>query len=172
MSVDDTLLRAVRHNTWANLELLAFCATLSAAQLAWTAPGTYGTLHRTLHHIVGAEHGYLFGLTGALPPIEVEGRGKPMMGDWAAPIAELIERESSNGERIERALGAGFDATRMIKRPRGNEAVASIIAVQFIHHGTDHRSHVGTILGANGVEPPSLDVWAYGRTTGEVTPVP
>lgn len=172
MSTDDTLLRAVRHNTWANLELLAFCAKLSPEQLAWTAPGTFGTLHRTLHHIVGAEHGYLFAFTGELPPIEVEGRGKPMTGEWSATINELIERERSNAERIERVLDAGFDPARMIRRPRGNAAAAAIIAAQFIHHGSDHRAHIGTILGANGVEPPSLDVWAYGRTTGEVTPQP
>lgn len=169
---DQTLVRAVRHNIWANLELLAFCAKLAPGQLEWTAPGTYGTLHRTLHHIVGSEHGYLHALTGELPPIELEGRGKSMAGDWAAPIDELIERERSNGERIERVLGAGFEPGRMIRRPRGNEAAAAIIAAQFIHHGTDHRAHVGTILGANGMEPPSLDVWSYGRSIGEVTPPP
>lgn len=172
MSADDTLLHAVRHNTWANLELLAFCAKLSAEQLAWTSAGTYGTLHRTLHHTIGAEHGYLFGLTGELPPIEVEGRGKSMAGDWVAPIDELIERARSNGERLERVLAAGFDPARRIKRPSGAIAAAGIIAAQYLHHGSDHRAHVGTILGANGVEGPDLDVWTYGRTIGEVIPPP
>ena len=167
--IDQTLLRAVRHNIWANLELLAFCAKLPAEQLAWTTAGTYGTLHRTLHHIVGAEHGYLYALTGERPPIETERGGRAMTSDWQAPIDELIARARSNGERIERVLDAGFDPARMIRRPRGNEAAAAIIAAQFIHHGSDHRAHIGTILGANGVEPPSLDVWAYGHSTGEVT---
>jgi len=172
MSPDDTLLRAVRHNTWANLELLEFCSRLPAEQLEWTTPGTFGTLHRTLHHTVGAEHGYLLALTGELPPIEAEGRGKPMTGDWTAPLDELGERARSNGERMERVLGSEFDPARRITRPSGAVAEARIIAAQYIHHGSDHRAHVGTILGAHGVEAPSLDVWAYGRSVGEVIPPP
>jgi len=39
---DETLLRAVRHNVWANLEFLTFCERLSVEQLAWTASGTSG----------------------------------------------------------------------------------------------------------------------------------
>ena len=172
---DETLLRLVRHNTWANLRLLEFCAALPPEQLEWTAPGTFGTLHRTFHHIVGAEHGYLLALTGELPPIEVEGRGKPMRGDWAAPLPELIERATSNGERMERYLSSGADPLRAITR-RDEKAVAAIIAAQYIHHGSDHRAHAGTILGAHGVELPldegenSLDLWGYGMTIGEVGP--
>ncbi len=169
---DRILLTAVRHNTWANLELLAFCARLTAEQLAWTSPGTYGTLHSTLHHIVGAEHGYLFGLTGLRPPIETERGGRAMTPDWQAPIAELSERARSNGERMAAALASDLDAARMIKRPSGAIAAAAVIATQYLHHGSDHRAHVGTILGANGMAGPNLDVWAYGRTSGEVIPPP
>jgi uncharacterized damage-inducible protein DinB len=172
MSADDTLLRAVRHNTWANLELLAFCSGQPAEQLEWTVPGTYGNVHRTLHHIVGAEHGYLHALTGELPPIEAEGRGKPMRGDWTAPLDELIERARSNGERMEFVIGTTADPARRIARPSGAVAEARIIGAQYLHHGSDHRAHIGTILGANGVEPPPLDVWAYGRSVGEVIPPP
>lgn len=169
---DDTLLRAVRHNTWANLELLKFCSGLPAEQLDWTTPGVYGTIQRTLHHTIRAEHGYLHALTGELPPIETEGRGRPMADDWTAPLIELVERAGSNGERMERLLGAPFDAARRITRPSGTVAAAGVIAAQYLHHGSDHRAHVGTILGANGLEPPDLDVWAYGRSVGEVVPPP
>ncbi|MEK7861678.1 MAG: DinB family protein [Chloroflexota bacterium] len=169
---DRILLTAVRHNTWANLELLAFCATLTTEQLAWTTAGTYGTLHSTLHHIVGAEHGYLFGLTGQRPPIEAERGGRAMTPDWQAPIAELIERARSNGERMETVLASDLDPARMIKRPSGAIAAAAVITAQYLHHGSDHRAHVGTILGANGVAGPNLDVWAFGRTTGDVIPPP
>ncbi|HET7701168.1 MAG TPA: DinB family protein [Candidatus Limnocylindria bacterium] len=172
MTADAVLIRAVRHNTWANLELLAFCAALTAEQLAWTTPGTYGTLHSTLHHIVGAEHGYLHGLTGLRPPIETERGGRAMTPDWQAPITELIERARSNGERLVAVLDGELDPARMIKRPSGAIAAAAIIVAQYLHHGSDHRAHVGTILGAHGVAGPNLDVWAYGRSTGEVIPPP
>lgn len=166
---EGTLLTAVRHNTWANLELLGFCGRLPAERLAWTAPGTYGTIHATLHHIVGAEHGYLLALTGSMPPIETERGGRAMTPEWLAPIDELIERERSNGERMERAVVSDLDPARVIARRRGGTATARVIASQYIHHGSDHRAHIGTILGGRGVEPPDLDVWAYGKSIGEVS---
>ncbi|MGH2604460.1 MAG: DinB family protein, partial [Dehalococcoidia bacterium] len=138
----------------------------------WTVPGTYGTIHATLHHIVGAEHGYLFALTGHRPPIEEIGGGRRMTLDWLAPLDELRERARSNAERIELVLAGDFDARRVITRPRGDKATAGVIVSQFIHHGSDHRAHIGTILGAHGLEPPDLDVWAYGTSIGEVKEPP
>jgi uncharacterized damage-inducible protein DinB len=163
---DGTLLAALRHNCWANLQLLGFCAKLTDEQRAWTIPGTYGSIHQTLQHTIGAEHGYLFALTGGeLPP------GGPLTPDRLAPIDELNTRARSNAERIERALD-GLDPDRVITRRDRGTATARVIASQFIHHGSDHRAHVGSILGAHGVEPPDIDVWAYGRAIGEVTPPP
>ncbi len=169
---DEILLRAVRHNTWANLELLRFCASLEPEQLAWTVPGTYGALHATLQHILGAEQGYLFGLTGLRPPIETE-RGAPALApERPAPLDELSERARANGERMEDVLRGELDPARRITRPSGAIAAVAIIVAQYIHHGSDHRAHVGTILGAHGVAGPNLDVWQYGRSIGEVTPPP
>lgn len=163
---DENLLRLVRHNTWANLELVAFCTRLPAEQLEWTTPGVYGTIHATLQHTVGGEHRYLQGLTGDEPAAGM------ITADMRVPIGDLIERARSNGERLERALSIGFDPARRIARPSGAVAEARIIVAQYIHHGSDHRAHVGTILGAHGVEGPSLDVWDYGRSIGEVSGPP
>ncbi len=158
---DATLLAAVRHNVWANLELLVFCARLPQDQLGWTVPGTFGSIHATLQHIVGAENGYLFALTGELPP---GGRLTPEL----VPIEALIDRERTNGERIEKVLSSGSDPDRVITLVRRGTATARVIVAQFIHHGSDHRAHVGTVLGAHGVQPPDLDVWSYGGSIGEV----
>jgi len=169
---DETFLRLVRHNTWANRKLFELCQGLPPEQLEWTVPGTFGTVYRTVYHIVAAEHGYLRALTGELPPIEVQGRGKPMRGEAHVPMEELLERAASNGERMERLVSGGFDPLRAIVRD-GSRVVAAIIAAQYVHHGSDHRAHIGTILGANGVEIPldanedGLDLWGYGSTTGE-----
>ncbi len=37
---------------------------------------------------------------------------------------------------------------------------------QVIQHGTDHRSQVCTALTSLGVEPPEIELWAYGEATG------
>jgi uncharacterized damage-inducible protein DinB len=42
---------------------------------------------------------------------------------------------------------------------------------QVIHHGTDHRSQVCTVLSTLGVTPPEIDLWAWARETGRETAV-
>lgn len=174
MTADEMLLTAIRHNCWANERIIEFCERLSPEQLAWTVPGTYGSIHRTLHHVVGAEHRYLLGLTGQLPPIETGGGGRAMTADWTAPLDELAERARSNLERMERYLASGDDPERRVTRPSGHVAAVKVIVAQLIHHGSDHRAQVGTILGAHGMTLPELnvDVWQYGRSVGAVTPPP
>jgi hypothetical protein len=45
---------------------------------------------------------------------------------------------------------------------RDGGRVAATMLTQLCVHGCEHRAHVGTILGANGIEPPDLDSWAHG----------
>ena len=161
---DATLLCAVQHNSWANQQLLEFCANLTEEQRDWTSPGTYGSIHACLQHILGAESGYLFSLTGGeLPP---GGR----LPESLVPLDELRSLAQSNAERIERVVAAERDPERRITRPSGAIVPATVIVAQFIHHGSDHRAHIGSILGAHGVEGLNLDVWAFGRAVGVSTP--
>jgi uncharacterized damage-inducible protein DinB len=46
------------------------------------------------------------------------------------------------------------------------ETEAWVPLTQFIHHGNDHRSQVATILSANGVPGPDLQVWPYAAALG------
>jgi uncharacterized damage-inducible protein DinB len=161
---DASLLRAVRHNSWANLEMLAFCSRMSPSQLEWTAQGVYGTIHATLQHILAGETGYLRSLTGGeLPP------GGLLPDTPLAPLERLADLARSNGERIEKVLANETDPDRKITRPSGAIVPATIIVTQFIHHGSDHRAHIGTILGAHSIVGPNLDAWAFGRAIGVST---
>ena len=48
------------------------------------------------------------------------------------------------------------------------DATIGIRLAQAIHHGTDHRSQICTAFTSLGVEPPLIDVWAFGLQTGRV----
>ena len=160
---DATLLRAIQHNNWANQQLLEFCGNLTEEQLAWTSLGTYGSIHACLQHILGGETGYLFSLTdGELPP---GGR----LPETLVTLDRLRALAQSTADRIERSLAGETDPERKITRPSGAIVPASVIVAQFIHHGSDHRAHIGSILGAHGVEGPNLDAWAFGRAIGVST---
>jgi len=64
-------LRAIMgHHVWATLGLLDHCRQLSPEQLELTVPGTFGTIHATLEHLVRADAGYQRRITGGarVPP--------------------------------------------------------------------------------------------------------
>ena len=48
----------------------------------------------------------------------------------------------------------------------------SIRLAQAVHHGTDHRSQICKALTSLGIEPPFIDVWAFGETDGRVIETP
>jgi uncharacterized damage-inducible protein DinB len=161
--MNDAILFAVRHSLWANEKLLRYCAGLTREQLDWTVPGTYGTVESILHHTVSADQGYVLSLTGTLPGEPRASTEKP------GPIADLIPKVRAIGESCERLLSQPFDIDRVVVRPRGT-ATAGVLIAQLVHHGSDHRAHVGTILGAHGLNGDDwdLDLWVYGTELGVV----
>ncbi|MBU6423959.1 MAG: DinB family protein [Chloroflexi bacterium] len=163
VTANEAVLRSIRHEVWADLELLRYCETLTPEQLRWTVPGTYGAIHNTLHHIVGAQRGYLFRLTGQEDPAKDFTRETERL----LPLSELVPQEERIGARLEAFLATPFAGGRLVPT-RDGTATAGVVLAQLIHHGSDHRAHAGTILGAHGVTPPELDVWRYGIAIGEV----
>ena len=84
----DPLRELFRYHSWATLRLLDHCAQLSASELDGSVPGTYGTVHDTLWHIVAADGRYIHRLqTGRRKPPSPEGAPTPMMlfGRTVAP---------------------------------------------------------------------------------------
>jgi len=149
----------LRHNRWANLTLLDFCAALDPALLEAKAAGTYGTLYGTLQHVVGGEQWYLQLLTG-----EILG-GKRIRRDERHSLDDLIAAATATGARA-LVVAAAEDGARRIEMNEGRGSTVGVILAQLVHHGNEHRTQATTILGANGVEPPPLSGWGYGRAAG------
>lgn len=149
-----TLGELFRHNRWANEQMLEACRDLSPEQLARSVEGTYGELGHTLVHIVNGESFYVELLTGWEPPVQWE-----IPGPWPG-IGALLERSSFTGDRLcELAEEADPDALL----DRGDAQVpASVVLVQAVNHGNEHRAHAATILTQLGIEPPLVDGWTFG----------
>lgn len=158
---------AFAHHAWATLEVLDACARLQPHGLDATAPGTYGSIIETLRHIVGADASYLYALTGGRVP---SGDGSPM------DLAGLREATQRHREAWTSLLARDLDPDEIVVRRRddGSEGHAplGIRLAQALHHGSDHRSQVCTILTTLGVEPPAIDVWDYAWSRGLFTEVP
>jgi uncharacterized damage-inducible protein DinB len=158
--MSDFLVQALRYNRWANLQLLDVCSKLSDEQLQLSSPGTYGSIASTWQHLLAAEQRYLRRLVGFEPRIAES--------DSFPGIDTLAQQAAESGDRLIRAAGeAAPDGTSAHRA--GGEVRNWVVMAQAIHHGNDHRTHICTILGQNGISYGDLDVWAFGVTNDGYT---
>lgn len=155
-----TLLELYRHKTWATLRLIEHCQGLADEHLDATIPGTFGTIRDTLQHLVAAEEGYFWGLTG-------ERLAEPLP-DEPVPLGELADRIRRLGPRWELLAQDAEVPSRELTLPDsdGWRTIGAVPMAQAIHHADDHRSHILSILGARGLDVPDLDVWHYSESAG------
>ena len=149
----ELFLQALRYNRWANLQLLDVCAQLTDDQLEMSSAGTYGSIEATWLHLLAAEQRYLRRLVGFEPQLSEE---DPFPG-----IAALKEHARRSGDALVDAAGHidpnGTSTARDDWAPKH-----WLVINQAIHHGNDHRTHICTILGQNGISYGGLDVWTFG----------
>ena len=149
------MLRQLRHDVWATEKMIGRLRSLTDEQLDLTTPGTYGTIRRTLAHIVRADEGYLHGFGLTREPLLT-------VSDTVA-IEEIAGRLAQVKDAVERLFAAreiDFDR-RMRDERRKMDLDPWVLVTQFVHHGSDHRSQINTILSVHGLDVPDLDVWAY-----------
>ncbi len=164
----DYLERLMRHSVWANDKLIAHCCTLTDAQLDLAVPGTYGTIRKTLAHIVASEEGYLVRLGGSLL------HEAPFRDDHDVTLDEVAAHEAHVSAAVDRLFSkAAPAADRVIpdtplRRPGAPrfEMSAWAPATQFVYHGIDHRSQIDTILSTHGIDTLDLQIWPYAMELG------
>ena len=160
---------AFDHSHWATLRLIDACAALPPEQLDSTLPGTFGSIIATFRHLIGADSWYRFRLLGdRYPPMTDEEEAQL---DLAGVRSAADEIASTWPELLGRDLDP--DEVVSVHRDDGSatHAPIGIRIAQILHHGTDHRSQICTALTQLGVEPPDIDLWAYGVHSGRVTEV-
>ena len=161
----DLLVEFFRHNSMMNSRLLEACRELTAEQLGTAVEGTYGTIGATLVHIANSQVGYgLRSLAREKP--------EPLAEDPFPRFEDLAERYSyGNGLLEEAAARAGEDVEIEVSGddPPGTwKMPASLILLQAVNHGTEHRSQIATILTWLGIEPPPMDGWTYFFDSGHM----
>jgi uncharacterized damage-inducible protein DinB len=155
---------AMAHHIWATETLIDACTDLGRGALSTPAPGTYGSILDTLRHLVDSDCFYLTFFRDEPPRVEedaeldltelrsvITANGR----DWMALLARGVDGEA---DTVEQGDGWTFHA------PTGFRLA------QVVHHGTDHRSQICTALTGLGVEPPEIDLWAFGEATGRTRP--
>jgi uncharacterized damage-inducible protein DinB len=164
---DSLLTDAFEHHVWATTTLIDTCLELSPEQLETSVPGTYGTILQTMRHLVGGDAWYLYRLFDDADYITDEDR---------MDLAELRAAMERNGTAWAALLAKGPDPDEIClgKNEDGSatKTTVGIRLAQALHHGTDHRSQICTAITTLGIEPPGIDVWAFGERNGRVQEIP
>ncbi|MGH2383211.1 MAG: DinB family protein [Candidatus Limnocylindria bacterium] len=155
---------AFAHHIWATERIIDTCAELTEEQLTAPAPGTYGPISDTLRHLVSTDAWYLTFF-----------RDEPQrIGEDTHPdLAQLRTVIGENGRDWAEILARDLDGeTAMVEQGDGwnFHAPTGLRLAQVVQHGTDHRSQVCTALSSFNVEPPQIDLWAFGEATGRTRP--
>ena len=166
----DLILDSLRHNTWATVKLLKYCAELSHDELHDESTEVVpGSIYWKLQHFVVAEHSnYRRAASGAWPtrwPWErgerpgldvMEERAKDSLAFWE----ELISR------------GADGDDVVVDRWKDGSEAKMRLgpLVAQLLNHGNHHRAEVNALITRLGKEPPDLSGLSYAEETGRGVP--
>lgn len=153
----DPLSEAFQHHTWATEALIRHLRTLPVDAVSATAPGVYGEVLATLSHLLDADGRYLSYLEGTPPP--------PKSGPDPTKSLDMLAdqlRDQAVRWRVVLARIDEIDVTLPARHDRPELPHATnLLVAQALHHGTDHRTHICTVLSANGYEAPDLDVWEY-----------
>ena len=152
---------AFEHHLWANERILDACAELSEEQLTSPVPGTYGPIIDTLRHLVQADSFYLW--------VDRGSQGERIHPDDRLTLGELRAANDRHAASYRDLLARDLDPDEDVPdHGDGGDFVAKqgIRLAQIVHHGSDHRSQICTGLTALGIQPPDIDLWAYGAVTG------
>jgi len=155
----DPLRTMFRHHIWATRGLIDHCAGLPPERLQESVPGTMGTIHATLVHLVAADQRYLGRLTSEQADARVHESQEP-----APAPAELRSAFAAQAKRWEAVLDR-VDELDVTIPAQGDwpetPHAEDLLMLQAIYHGNDHRTQICTILGAHGFEVPDVAGWAY-----------
>ena len=157
----------IEYDNWATEKLAQFCAALPAAKRSLTTPGTMGTVEATLIHMVAAKERYASALRGT--PVPDDGVRETTTTD----LGQVVARAKELSEWFSSYAKGPIDVERIITRHGADGSAqkmpAGILIAQFLHHGNEHRAQLGSIFGANGIEPPHYSAFNWGSELGKIS---
>jgi len=144
------------YNRWANLRLIDTCLVLTGDQLDAPIPGAYGSIYKTLVHLIRSEAGYLRLLTGSRP-------APPFSWDERPSVTEMRPYAEQVSNALIEAAGLMTSQRQIEDEDEGKiyHFTGVTVLIQIINHGVEHRTNITTRLAQIGVESPSIDGWGY-----------
>lgn len=152
------------YNRWANERLYGAVQKLPAGEWNRDVGAFFGSLCRTLNHILVADRIWMSRFTGAG---EAPSRLDTILHENAAALARA--RRSEDGRIADwidmlsaEAMDGAFTYTTTSDARVVTQSLAPALA-HFFNHQTHHRGQAHTILSLLGEDPPSLDLIYFQR---------
>jgi uncharacterized damage-inducible protein DinB len=146
------------HHLWATETLIDHLDAIPLERLDDAVPGTYGSMLETLTHLLEADDRYLRRLRDP-DPVRKPDRG-------TVPLEQLRDEVREHRERWGQALddleaGTLSAAVRNAQDYPDTDPAESMLLIQAIHHGNDHRTQICSTLGALELPLPEIDGWDF-----------
>ena len=146
-----------RYNRIANERLYATCANLEDAEYRKQRPGSFGSIHALLNHILLGDRIWLARFVGDryAPPLAT------ILYHNFAELRLAREEEDARIERFFEGVDAGFFARRIDyvnSEGKAYQDAAAAVVAHLFNHQTHHRGQVHVMLSQAGAPLPSLDM--------------
>ena len=105
-------------------------------------------------------------------------RGTPVPDDGVretttTDLGQVVDRAKKLSEWFSSYAKGPIDVDGIVTRRAADGAAqkmpAGILIAQFLHHGNEHRAQLGSIFGANGIEPPHYSAFNWGNELGKIS---
>jgi uncharacterized damage-inducible protein DinB len=151
------------YDEWASNKLIDAAEKVDDAKLKKDLGTSFGSLHRTLVHIYGAQFIWLARWKGATPSALPNADEIPTIGELRARWQKLrVEFREFLNSRTEEQLQQA-SAYKDLKGNEWSEPLYQQIQ-HVLFHSMYHRGQVVTLLRQLGEVPPQTDLIAYYRT--------
>ena len=154
--------RLAEYNAWANRRIYEACAQLSDAERKAVRPCFFGSIHRTLNHILVGDRLWLSRLTGG------DSGFISLDQELYSDFGELRAARVTEDERLIGVVGS-YDEAELAgvlsyRSTEGEERRLPLIQIlgHVFNHQTHHRGQVHALLSGTAVAPPSLDLILLG----------
>ena len=150
--------RFARYNAWANRQLYDACAALDVDEFHRPRPAFFGSISRTLNHILAGDRVWLSRFERTA--LDVTSLDQVLHAEFAA-LRRAREAEDARITAYAAGLNDGvLDGVLEYHSMTGGKTRAPLrwAIAHFFNHQTHHRGQAHCLLSATPVGPPPLDL--------------
>jgi uncharacterized damage-inducible protein DinB len=158
MELLDYFRMLARYNRIANERLYASCAELDDTEYRRQRPGSFGSIHGLLNHVLLGDQIWMARFEGKGPSTPSLGT---LLFDSFPALRSAREKQDAQIESFFGGLDPSFLDRVLGYTNSQNQAyreAAPVAVTHFFNHQTHHRGQVHIMLSQTAVRPPALDL--------------